>query len=58
MLADATKMVIKRHGTDPSMPTAQMSGSAFGTLSLNRLDKLVPRAPPRMPVATVTAPKM
>lgn len=58
MLDDATKMMTKRQGTDPSMPTAQMRGSACGNLSTKRLDKVVPKAPPRTPVATVTAPKI
>lgn len=58
MLDVATKMEIKRQGTDPSMPAVQMSGSAFGTFSLNRLDKKVPRQTPTMPETTVTAPKM
>lgn len=58
MLVDATKMVMKRQGAAPSNPDAQMSGSDFGNFSLNHLDKPLPRIPPRMPVNTVTAPKI
>lgn len=58
MLVDAAKMVAKRQGADPSRPIAQMSGSAIGNLFPNHLDKPLPRAAPRMPATTVTAPKM
>lgn len=58
MLAVARKMLIKRHGTDPSMPPAQMNGSALGTLFRNNLAKPVPIHTPRMPETTVMAPKI
>lgn len=58
MLADATKMVTRKQGTDPSRPAAQMSGSTYCTLSRNILDKKVPPHPPRIPVTSVTAPKV
>lgn len=57
MLADAVKMEAMKQGTDPSRPTAQMRGSTCGTLSLNDLDRRVPRNPPRIPVTSVTTPK-
>ena len=58
MLNDAKKMEEMKQGTDPSRPTAQMSGSTYGTLSRNDLDKTVPIDPPRMPVTIVTIPKI
>lgn len=58
MFADATKTVARKQGTDPSRPAAQMSGSTYGTLSRNILDRKVPPPPPRIPVTTVTAPKV
>lgn len=58
MLADAVKMVAKRNGTHPNMPTAQMTGSAYSTLFLYHLDNAVPIPTPKMPVTTVIAPKI
>lgn len=58
MLVDDVKMAIMKQGTDDSRPTAQMSGSTYGTLSRNDLDKTVPIHPPRTPVTLVTTPKI
>lgn len=58
MLADATKTEMRKQGTDPSRPAAQMSGSTYGTLLRNILDKKVPPHPPTIPVTSVTAPNV
>lgn len=58
MLVDATKMETREQGTNASSPTAQRSGSAYGTLSLNFLDSTVPTHPPRNPDTIATAPSM
>lgn len=58
MLVDDIKMAIMKQGTDNSRPSAQISGSIYGTLSRNDLDNAVPIHPPRTPVTLVTTPKI
>lgn len=58
MLIDASTMAMKKQGAEASMPTAQISGSALGTLSRSRLDIQVPKETPTIPVTTVIAPNI
>lgn len=55
---DARIIAMNKQGEELSIPTAQISGSALGTLSFSFLDIKEPMKTPTIPVTTVIPPKM